>query len=547
MAAKKPSASQPKPEGAIVRPGAGQQPAQNDVAYKGAVPMKGFVGWVTLVLAVALFVGFLAAQLLVSQRMSQLVQETSTRVQLQGQGRSAVIAEWVKGLERVGSNLANTETVRLFVTETQKPDADPSLAKALEAQAPYMSEALKEFSARNKLLGAHLIKPDGGILVSWGIVPESLTRGRDLVRDVVQSAKTVSLPLRLAKDGVVMDVLVPVKAPAVDESAPPVVSGVLWFSLPVGDTLAELVAATPLDRPGERTTLLQNEGKNAAVVGRTGLAPLPETYGDLEKRMDAGRVVQTSVVDGKPVFAALNPIGNTPLALLQEYSAADALAVMNLYKPGLYLIVALLVVVLGAMMMALTLHLMAQRNKTRVKLLGQTMEALVRVVEARDPYLAGHHARVARLSIQVGNSLRMGVGERATLYYAAQLSSVGRLLVPRTVLAKKAKLSAAERRDLEGHISQAMSILGELDFDLPIVPVIAQIYEREDGSGHPAGLAGNQISRMAKVLGACDAYVALTSQRAHRKALEKKEALKVMQGGAFAKDVVAAIGKVDGK
>src|SRR5207247_1081200 len=135
-----------------------------------------------------------------------------------------------------------------------------------------------------------------------------------------------------------------------------------------------------------------------------------------------------------------------------------------------------------------TLHLMGQRNKTRVKLLGQTMEALVRVVEARDPYLAGHHARVARLAVQVGNNMHLGVGERATLYYAAQLAAVGRLLVPRNVLAKKARLTGAERKDLEGHISHAVTILGDLDFDLPIVEVIGQMYEREDGSGHPNGL-----------------------------------------------------------
>jgi HD-GYP domain-containing protein (c-di-GMP phosphodiesterase class II) len=169
------------------------------------------------------------------------------------------------------------------------------------------------------------------------------------------------------------------------------------------------------------------------------------------------------------------------------------------------------------------------------------MEALVRVVEARDPFLSGHHARVARTAVAVGNKLGLSVGERATLYYAAQLSSVGRLLVPRDVLAKKGKLTDAERAELERHINQAVEILGDIEFDLPIMPVISQMYERVDGSGHPLGLKDAQLSRMSKVLGACDAFVAMTSDRAHRKAMTKGEALKAMGSGAFASDVVTSL------
>jgi HD-GYP domain-containing protein (c-di-GMP phosphodiesterase class II) len=246
-------------------------------------------------------------------------------------------------------------------------------------------------------------------------------------------------------------------------------------------------------------------------------------------------------VDGKPVFATVRPITGTPFALLQEYSAKDALGIMVLYKPGIYLIVSLLMVILAALMLALTLHLMGQRNRTRVKLMGQTMEALVRVVEARDPFLSGHHSRVARLAVAVGNKMDLSVGERATLFYAAQLSSVGRLLVPRGVLAKKGKLSDAERAELEEHINQAVEILGDIEFDLPIMPVISQMYEREDGTGHPLGIKGEKMNRMAKVLGACDAYVAMTSDRAHRKAMTKSEAIKAMASGSFSGDIVAAL------
>lgn len=522
-------------------------PGGKGVAYKGAVPLKSFIGWVGLVVGIALVVGFLAAQLLVNQRLGQLVEETASRVELQGQGRSAVVGEWLSGVAKMADSVANAETVRLFVAEMGKGavSGDAQLLAAMEAQKPYMEALLREFVAKNKMQGGQIVLPDGQILMGHGVVPE-VVRDRTIVASLVREGQAVFRPLRLVDGVVVMDVVRPIRAPGLN-GADGQVLALLWLAMPVGDKLSELVAATPLDRKGERTAMVQDVGGNAMVVGRTALADLNEPFAELVERLGNGRVVQESVVDGKPVFATLKQVMGTPLALLQEYASGEALAMMGIYKPGLFMIVTLLVVVLSALMLALTLHLMGQRNKTRVKLLGQTMEALVRVVEARDPYLSGHHSRVARLAVQVGNHLRLGVGERASLYYAAQLAAVGRMLVRRDVLSKKGKLSANERREMEDHVSQAVAILGQLDFDLPVVDVIRQMYERVDGSGHPYGLKGDQMNEMAKVLGACDAYVAMTSDRAHRKALGRDDALRAMGGGAFGREIVGAIRAVERK
>lgn len=523
------------------------------VAYRGAVPLRAFVGWVSLVIVATFLVGALAANLLVNQRLGQLVQETATRVELQAQGRASALTEWAASASSLGKTIENAEVIKIFTAESGKTSAagaaaandnvSSGMVNAVMAQTPYMDQLFNEFVQRNALEGAQLVLPDGKVLLSAGIVPETLSSDRAALQDVVKQARGQLRPLRVSHGQVVMDVVRPIMALGPDDKGP--VVGVLWYTVPVGDKITALVAATRLDREGERTALLQHVGDKADVVGRSVLAPLNESFSEIENRLGAGgdavRVVQTSLVDGKPVFATVRDITGTPFALLQEYTAREALGIMTLYKPGIYLIVSLLMVVLGALMLALTLHLMGQRNRTRVKLLGQTMDALVRVVEARDPYLSGHHTRVARMAVAAGNKLGLGVGERATLYYAAQLSSVGRMLVPRGVLAKKSKLNEAERTELEEHINQAVKILGDIEFDLPIVPIISQMYEREDGTGHPLGLKDGQISRMAKVLGACDAYVAMTSDRAHRKAMSKAEALKAMNSGAFAEDVVAAI------
>lgn len=525
------------------------------VAYRGAVPLRAFLGWVTLIVIAVALVGTLFANLLVSQRLGQLVAETAARVELQAQGRAATLTEWTNGAANLGKTIEKAEVVRIFATESarlaspadapQMEGVSPDMINAVMAQKPYMKQLLDEFVVRNGLNGAQILLPNGNVLLSAGTMPRALPA--NAVQDIVRQSVGQILPLNVTGEGaqtdVAMDVLRPVLTLGPDDKGP--VVAVLWYNLPVGEKVARLLAATQLDREGERTALLQHVAEQTQVVGRNALANLPEGYTEILSRLATGgdtvRVVQPSMVDGLPVFATLRQIPGSPFAVLQEYSAKSALGIMALYKPGIYLIITLGMVVLAALMLALTLHLMGQRNRTRVKLLGQTMEALVRVVEARDPFLSGHHAKVARLAVQVGNRIGLGVGERATLYYAAQLASVGRMLVPQGMLTKKGKLTDAERQTLEDHINQAVAVLGDIEFDLPIMPVISQMYEREDGTGHPLGLTAEKITRMAKVLGACDAFVAMTSDRAHRKALTKAEALKAMSGGAFAPDVTAAI------
>lgn len=528
------------------------------LAYKGNVPLKSFVGWVLLVLLGAAVVGFTLAQMLITQRQNQLVEETATRVALQAQARAGMVSEWLKGEVKVADALAGTQLVRLYVAEMGRPEGTPApdaeLEGALVAQTPYMQQALKDFATRQGAEGVHLYAASGKRIAGFGPAPASMESRPEALKQVVSDATGKLLPLRAGQtkteEGeptVVLDVLRPIFQPSQEGTDTPVV-GVLWVSLPVGGKLAGLVSTTPLDRPGERTALLQDNAGQALLVGQSMLAPVGRPLEAIRNQVGSGHALSLSVVDGLKTFATLHPIQTmglaTPYFILQEYQAKPALAVMDMYKPGLYAIVGLATAVLGGLMLALTLHLMAQRNTTRVHLLGQTMDALVRMVEARDPYLSGHHARVARLVIKLGNAMKLPVGERAVLYYAAQLSAVGRLLVPRDLLVKKGKLTVQERKDLEGHVQRAQDVLGALEFDLPVVPVIRQMYERVDGSGHPLGLKGPEIHHMAKVLGAADAYCALTSERSHRTALNHEDAMATMAKGGFDKDVLATLKKL---
>lgn len=512
-------------------------------SYRGAVAVKPFIGWLMLVLVVMAAGGFLAAQLLISQRASQLVADTAARVALQAQYRGDAAKNWLSSQQKALDNVAEADLMRLWMSD-QLGTLSPDVAFAVRSQTPYIAQLMNDMVNRHGFSAVHVLRTDGSVLKSQGQLPSTLAEAQDEIKEITQTARGIVLPARTVGEASAIDILRPIVAMEGNATAgTPAVLGVVWGTLPLPQALETLTAAQPLDRPGERTTLLQSANPDAplAVIGRTAQAPLNKSLDAVLSQSADGRHAMPSVIDDASVFAKFVPLEGSPLVLLQEYRASAALELLNLYKPSLYTVVTLLVGVLGALMLALILHLMGQRNNTRVKLLGQTMEALVRVVEARDPFLAGHHARVARIALATANAMRVGVGERATLYYAAQLSAVGRLLVPREILGKKSTYTPAEREAMRNHMSQALAILGDLDFDLPIIPVIGQMYERVNGSGYPNQLLGHQMHTMAKILGAADAFAAMTADRAHRKALSKAEALKQMSTGAYDTAVLEAL------
>jgi PAS domain S-box-containing protein len=150
------------------------------------------------------------------------------------------------------------------------------------------------------------------------------------------------------------------------------------------------------------------------------------------------------------------------------------------------------------------------------RLIRATVDALIRAVELRDPYLVGHTRRVQRYAVLVGQRLGLNDSELTTLEIAASLSQVGKMFVPEDILTKAGRLDEEQIRDMRRHIDHALRVIDPIEFDLPIPETIAQMYERLDGSGYPKGLSGDQIQPLARILGVVDVFCALTEARAYR-------------------------------
>lgn len=175
---------------------------------------------------------------------------------------------------------------------------------------------------------------------------------------------------------------------------------------------------------------------------------------------------------------------------------------------------------------------LVEQQERRERAVRQTVQALVRAVELRDPYLAGHSRRVAGFSVAVAKQMGAAAADIDALDIAANLSQIGKLSIRRSLLNKPERLTPDEIAEMQTHIEHAASILRGIDFGLPVLDTIYQMHERLDGTGYPRGLKGDQIARTARVLAACDVFCARIAPRSYRAAISAETALGILTDNA---------------
>jgi len=159
---------------------------------------------------------------------------------------------------------------------------------------------------------------------------------------------------------------------------------------------------------------------------------------------------------------------------------------------------------------------------------NQAIEALVKTVEIKDPHLSGHHSRMAFVAMQMALKLKLNDSEKLTLEYAARLAGIGKVFVPQALLTKPGILTPEELAIVQTHVDSALKVLNNIDFSLPIVDTIANMYERLDGSGYPNQKTADQIAQLPRVLAISDAFCALIVPRSYRDAIDFKEAVTLL-------------------
>lgn len=166
-----------------------------------------------------------------------------------------------------------------------------------------------------------------------------------------------------------------------------------------------------------------------------------------------------------------------------------------------------------------------ERNQIMVQ---QTINVLVRAIEAVDPYLRGQSAQTGLLAGYLVQKLGLGPADDNTVRIAANLFQIGMIQLPHNLINKQGHLTPEERTMLERHVEYARSALSGIDFGLPVVEAISQMHERMDGSGYPNHLIGEQIGIHGRILAVANTFCALVRPRSYREARSVDDALAIL-------------------
>jgi HD-GYP domain-containing protein (c-di-GMP phosphodiesterase class II) len=150
---------------------------------------------------------------------------------------------------------------------------------------------------------------------------------------------------------------------------------------------------------------------------------------------------------------------------------------------------------------------------------------LLRTLAEREPELRAHVADVSSLAVRVGERLGLALEELEELRLAAELHDVGKLAIPDVVLQKSGSLDATEWGFIHSHTLIGQRILSSAPALRPVGAIVRSTHENWDGTGYPDGLAGESIPLAARIIAACDAYSAMTSDRPYRSARTPEEAV----------------------
>jgi putative two-component system response regulator len=180
----------------------------------------------------------------------------------------------------------------------------------------------------------------------------------------------------------------------------------------------------------------------------------------------------------------------------------------------------------------------------------ETLNRLALAAEFRDDGTHEHTRRVARTAFLLSRELGMTAAEASLIRQAAPLHDLGKLALPDAILLKRARLSFAEYQQVKQHPAAGAAILsGSASQVLRMAEQIALTHhEWWDGSGYPAGLAGQAIPLSGRIVALADVFDALTHVRPYKRAWPVDRALKELRrlsGTQFDPEVVTAFFKLD--
>ena len=163
------------------------------------------------------------------------------------------------------------------------------------------------------------------------------------------------------------------------------------------------------------------------------------------------------------------------------------------------------------------------------KAVGATIQVLVSVVEARDPYTAGHQLRSANLACAIATEMGLAQEKIDGIQMAGSIHDIGKLSIPSEILTKPTKLTKIEFSLIKVHPEKGYEMLKDVESPWPLTEIVYQHHERMDGSGYPRGLKRDDILIEARIMAVADVVEAMASHRPYRPGLGIEAALEEIE------------------
>ncbi len=154
------------------------------------------------------------------------------------------------------------------------------------------------------------------------------------------------------------------------------------------------------------------------------------------------------------------------------------------------------------------------------------MLALNMLLDLKDLTTGLHATRLAEWAVRVAEQLGVGPEELRDIELASLLHDIGKVGVPDAMLLKPGPLTDEELARVRKHPEYGWAILRAIPGFERASLLVLHHHERFDGSGYPAGLAGEEIPLGSRIVAVVDAFDAMLSSRSYRAGLPLEEALK---------------------
>ncbi len=169
------------------------------------------------------------------------------------------------------------------------------------------------------------------------------------------------------------------------------------------------------------------------------------------------------------------------------------------------------------------------------------LQEIMYLWELEDSYTAFHSKNVSKIAGLLAKKIGLRGKKIRDIVNGAKLHDIGKIGISHKILRKRGPLDEIEREVIQGHPSHGKEVLQHFKYLQQFIPYAYMHHEREDGSGYPQGLKGDQIPLEAKIIAVSDVFEALTAERPYRDAYTFAQAVDMMTEMPLDQELVSAL------